>query len=189
MFNTIDSEYCILENIYDSPVHPFRQRDLAHIAGISLGMTNSILKRLAKKGWISIKKLNSRTIQYVITPEGINEVIRRSYRYFKRTIRNVVFYKDKIEEALYRARGEKVSAVFLIGKSDLEFIIEHGCSLCELHLLKFFDEKTAQDALMQGVLMVYSENFPWPGPGSGKNTLYLSQIVLHQRLDYGNQAG
>ncbi|MDR2186122.1 MAG: MarR family transcriptional regulator [Treponema sp.] len=189
MFNTADSEYRILENIYDSPVQPFRQRDLAHIAGISLGMTNSILKRLAKKGWISIKKLNSRTIQYVITPEGINEVIRRSYRYFKRTIRNVVFYKDKIEEVLYRASGENIGAVFLIGKSDLEFIVEHGCSLYELRLLKFFDEKTARDALFEGVLMVYSENFTCPGPESGKNTLYLSQIVLHQRLNYGNQTG
>jgi DNA-binding MarR family transcriptional regulator len=188
MLNTIDSEYRILENIYDAPVQPFRQRDLAHIAGISLGMTNSILKRLAKKGWISIKKLNSRTIQYAVTPEGINEVIHRSYRYFKRTIRNVVFYKDKIEEALCRARNENTSAVFLIGKSDLEFIVEHGCNLCELRLLKFFDEKTARDALFEDVLMVYSENFTHPGPGSGKNTLYLSQIVLHQRLNYGNQA-
>ncbi|MDR2021471.1 MAG: MarR family transcriptional regulator [Treponema sp.] len=189
MFNTIDSEYRILENIYDAPVQPFRQRDLAHIAGISLGMTNSILKRLAKKGWISIKKLNSRTIQYAITPEGINEVIRRSYRYFKRTIRNVVFYKDKIEEALCQARDKNTGAVFLIGKSDLEFIVEHGCSLCGLRLLKFSDEETARAALFENVLMVYSENVTCPGPESGKNTLYLSEIALHQRSAYGNQAG
>jgi DNA-binding MarR family transcriptional regulator len=189
MFNTVNSEYRILENIYDSPVQPFRQRDLAHIAGISLGMTNSILKRLAKKGWISIKKLNSRTIQYVITPEGIDEVIRRSYRYFKRTIRNVVFYKDKIEEALYQARIQNIDAVFLIGKSDLEFIIEYGCNLYELRLLKFLDEKTAGDALFEGVLIVYSENFTYPGPESGKNTLYLSQIALHQRSSYGDRVG
>jgi DNA-binding MarR family transcriptional regulator len=95
MNESIDTEFIILENIYDSSEQHTRlcQRDMAQIAGTSLGMTNSILKRLAKRGWISVKKLNSRNIQYAVTLEGINEIIHRSYGYFKRTIRNVVFYQ------------------------------------------------------------------------------------------------
>jgi DNA-binding MarR family transcriptional regulator len=71
--NTFDTEYIILENIYDSRGQNavLRQRDLALIAGASLGMTNSILKRLARKGWITIKKLNNRKIQYAVTRAGI----------------------------------------------------------------------------------------------------------------------
>ena len=60
------------------------QRDLARIVGLSLGMTNAILKRL-------VKKVNNRNIQYIVSPKGINEITRRSYRYFKRTIKNVVY--------------------------------------------------------------------------------------------------
>jgi predicted transcriptional regulator len=65
----VDTEFIILENIYDSSTQaaPLRQRDMAHVAGASLGMTNAILKRLAKKGWISVKKLNNRNIQYAVT--------------------------------------------------------------------------------------------------------------------------
>ncbi|HON14399.1 MAG TPA: transcriptional regulator, partial [Treponema sp.] len=91
----IDPELTILETIYDSSrqASSVKQRDLAYTAGTSLGMTNAILKRLTQKGWITIKKVNSRNIQYAVTPDGINEIARRSYRYFKRTIRNVVMYR------------------------------------------------------------------------------------------------
>ena len=59
-----DIEYIILENIYASArQYPtLRQRDLAQIAKTSLGMTNSILKRLSQKGLITIQRLNSRNM-------------------------------------------------------------------------------------------------------------------------------
>ena len=47
--NHEDKELEILENIYHSS-SSVRQRDLAEIVGLSLGMTNAILKRLVKKG-------------------------------------------------------------------------------------------------------------------------------------------
>ena len=101
-----DAEYIVLSNIYNSAGDqlPLRQRELAQIAGASLGMTNSILKRLTQKGWITIKRINSRNIQYAVTLEGINEIVHRSYRYFKRTIRNVVFFKDILEDGQIYAR-------------------------------------------------------------------------------------
>jgi DNA-binding MarR family transcriptional regulator len=188
---TIDTEFVILENIYDSSEQevPLRQRDLARIAGASLGMTNSILKRLVKRGWISIKKLNNRNIQYVITLEGMNEIIHRSYRYFKRTIRNVVYHKDRIDEAILTAKKNNFIAVLLIGSSDLEFIVEHACQYYGLSFLKTVDPDTASPIHEETILKVYSETIPAPGkseistrPVQGasvqQNILYLSRIIL-----------
>jgi DNA-binding MarR family transcriptional regulator len=83
-----------------------RQRDLAKIAGLSLGMTNAILKRLALKGLLTIKRVNNRNIHYIVTPTGIEAITRKSYRYFKRTIKNVVYkgrrYKQQNISALFR---------------------------------------------------------------------------------------
>ena len=64
---TIEHELEILENIYKNSkqVH---QRDLAHIVGLSIGMTNAILKRLVKKGLLKVKKVNNRNIQYIVSP-------------------------------------------------------------------------------------------------------------------------
>ncbi|MDR1948662.1 MAG: MarR family transcriptional regulator [Spirochaetaceae bacterium] len=180
-----DTEFIILENIYDSSEQavPLRQRDLAQIAGTSLGMTNAILKRLAKKGWISVKKMNSRNIQYAITLEGINEIIHRSYGYFKRTIRNVVFYKDRIDEAILKAKNRNVSAVLLIGMSDLEFILEHACQRHGLSFLKVIDDKTALQVPRKNTLAVYAETVPIADAGVKKNILYLSRMVIEKNTE------
>jgi DNA-binding MarR family transcriptional regulator len=120
----IDKEYAILENIYHQPAK-VRQRDLAHVAGISLGMTNAILKRLVGKGLVIASKINHRNIQYAVTPTGIHEIMRRSYRYFKRTIKNIVYYKEKILALVRDIRTQGYDTIALIGESDLDFIIEH----------------------------------------------------------------
>ena len=176
----VDTELVILENIYDAGLKPvpLRQRDLAHVAGASLGMTNVILKRLAKKGLITIRKLNSRNIHYAVTPDGVNEIARRSYRYFKRTIRNVAFYRDQVDSAVAGAKRRGSSAVLLIGFSDLEFIVEHACARHGLSFLKVAEGGTAAPVLASGVFPVYAEGIqpyrPTPDPAAG---LYLSRIL------------
>jgi predicted transcriptional regulator len=175
-----DTEYIILENIYDSSRQKqnLRQRDLAQIAGTSLGMTNSILKRLAGKGWISIKKLNSRNIQYAVTLEGINEIIHRSYGYFKRTIKNVVFYKDTIDEIIQKAKRKNISAVLLIGASDLDFIVEHACHHYGLSFLKSAALDTDIQRLDDHILVIFAENIPDKAYPASKNALFLSWVLM-----------
>ena len=89
-----ERELEVLKNIQQNSC--VRQRDLAKIVGVSLGMINVIMKRLVKKGWLSIKKINNRNIKYAVSTQGLDAIMRRSYHYFKRTIKNVVDYKDSI---------------------------------------------------------------------------------------------
>jgi DNA-binding MarR family transcriptional regulator len=175
----VDTEFIILENIYDSLGRntPLRQRDLALITGASLGMTNSILKRLTQKGWITIKKLNHRNIQYAVTIAGLNEILHRSYRYFKRTIKNIMVYKDAIDRVVYQAKRKNYTVILLIGVSDLEFIIEHSCYNQGLSFLKTVDAKTAQQVLEERTFGIYGETIPERAK-SPSNTLYLSHVVM-----------
>lgn len=155
-----DIELSILENIYSSSRSEGtpRQRDLAAIAGASLGMTNAILKRLANKGWIVVSRVNARNVQYAVTPDGMNEIARRSYRYFKRTIKNVVFYRDRIDHEIAEAKRRGLHTVLLVGISDLDFIVEHSCVRHGMTFLKAVDLGVAAAASYgQGVLTVYSE--------------------------------
>jgi DNA-binding MarR family transcriptional regulator len=176
-----DTEYIILEKVYDSAARkiPLRQRDLARIAGTSLGMINAILKRLTRKGWITVKKMNNRNIQYAITLDGMNEVIHRSYGYFKRTIRNVVYYKDHIDDAISKAKQTAMTAVILVGISDLEFIVEHACHRHGLSFLKIVEAGMLGDTLEDNVLTVYAENIQQTGDISPDgNVLFLSRMVI-----------
>lgn len=48
---------------------------------MSLGMTNLLLKRLAKKGLVKAQKLNWNRTRYLLTYEGAAEKTRKSYAY------------------------------------------------------------------------------------------------------------
>jgi DNA-binding MarR family transcriptional regulator len=175
-----DTEYAILEEVYNSSEHhrSLRQRDMAQTAGASLGMTNVILKRLTKKGWIAIKKLNSRNIQYAITLDGMNEIIHRSYHYFKRTIKNVVFYRESIDKAIQQAKQRGVTTVILVGVSDLDFILEHSCHRHGLSFLKTVSVISKQKNLGD-TLTVYAETIPLSRDMTSNTSLYLSRMVLN----------
>ncbi|MEA1910852.1 MAG: winged helix-turn-helix transcriptional regulator, partial [Spirochaetota bacterium] len=114
--NTYETELTILENIYVNN-GGIRQRDLAEIAGLSLGMTNSILKRLAVKGLLSIKRINNRNIHYIVTPTGIEAITKKSYQYFKRTIKNVVYYNEAIENLTADIKNKGYEGIILKGSS------------------------------------------------------------------------
>lgn len=175
IIHTEDTELAILEGIYASKlekVYP-KQRDLAYIAGASLGMTNAVLKRLAQKGWIVIQKLNSRNIRYAVTPEGANEIAKRSYRYFKRTIKNIVFYKERLEEIISNAKKKGIHTVCLFGESDLDFILEHSCSRHDITFKKF-----TEDLLPKSIdttsLFIISENCA--KTGKHVQAIYLQDV-------------
>ncbi len=104
-----------------------KQRDIAEIVGVSLGMTNAILKRLSQKGLVTIKRVNNRNLRYAVSPDGMDAIARRSYRYFKRTIKNVVYYRDAIETLVRQASRDGYETLTLVGESDLAFILEHFC--------------------------------------------------------------
>ena len=178
-YEYIDPELAILETIYDSSrqSNSVKQRDLATTTGTSLGMTNAILKRLTQKGWITIKKLNSRNIQYAITPDGINEIARRSYRYFKRTIRNVVMYRDGIDAAINKAKIRGYESVVLIGISDLDFIVEHSCLRHGLTFLKSIDLQTAQPLFSKDYFFIFSESFDNLEEINIPNSLFLFTLL------------
>jgi len=149
----LEHELEILENIYHNK-QKVHQRDLAKIVGLSLGMTNAILKRLVKKGWLKIQKVNNRNIQYIVSPKGIDEISRRSYRYFKRTIKNVVYYKEAISTLIKQVKQRGYKGLVLIGRSDLDFIMEHYCIKYRIEWIT--DETREND---QGIFYLYSENY------------------------------
>lgn len=179
---TEDTEYIILEHIYESKNNKTvpKQRDLATIAGTSLGMTNTILKRLVNKGWIKIRRINSRNIHYFITLEGINEIARRSFKYFKRTIKNVVFYRDLIEGSIQGAKNRGFRVIILVGISDLDFIVEHACNRYGLSFLKAVDFNTARAALQDDVFIILSETLHKEQVPIQSDYLELSKIIMGQ---------
>jgi DNA-binding MarR family transcriptional regulator len=154
-----ERELDLLESIYRASAPP-RQRDLARAIGLSLGMTNAILKRMARKGWLTIRKVNNRNIQYIVSPQGIEEIARRSYGFVRRTLRNVARYREVIEEMIGAAASRGCREVVLVGASDLDFILEHACARAGVKLRSTGSMPPEAAEPDGGVLVVVSERLP-----------------------------
>lgn len=124
---TNDHEFDVLAHIHQH--EQVKQRDIAGAIGLSLGMTNAVLKRLANKGFITMRRINSRNIHYLVTPSGVDVIAKRSYRYLRRTVGHIVRYKETMRATFREAaadppEGRGATEVLLIGESDLDFLVE-----------------------------------------------------------------
>ncbi len=169
----------ILENIRKRGAEStVRQRDLARLAGLSLGMTNAVLKKLAQRGWVAIRKINNRNIQYAVTPAGLEEIARRSYDLLKRTVRNVVHYKNILDDFLARLKSKGFRGISLVGSSEFDIILAH---LCQKHALAFSVSDVPTTS--EHVLTLYSEDYRREGTAEGQHRLpagafaYLDDIL------------
>ena len=172
-----EKEIEILERISRSK-STIRQRDLARIIGLSLGMTNSILKRLTNKGLLKIKKVNNRNIQYVVSPAGMEAIALRSYRYFKRTLKNVVTYKEAVDELVREIKQKGCRRLVLVGKSALDFIVEHFCDKYRIEYRNVRD-LSANPPGEDGDFLLYSENLRSPVLET-ENSESLHTLFLHR---------
>lgn len=121
-----DFLYSVNKTLQTSP--DSTQRDIAAKSGMSLGMTNSVLKRFARKGWIMVRKVNPRTIRYVLTTDGMSALEERTKSYMSRTFRNIRECTERIERTVQAAKADGCTAAVLYGESDIAFIIEYACS-------------------------------------------------------------
>jgi DNA-binding MarR family transcriptional regulator len=152
-----DREIDILSHIARGK--PARQRDLSHVIGISLGMTNVVLKRLIRKGYLVVRTVNKRKLAYVVTPAGVDAIARRSYRYLRRTVRNIVYFRSSIEVFLHDVRSRGYRGIAFAGTSDLDFIVEYACDVCGIRY--FSDDASIESAKrgLDGLFLVYSERY------------------------------
>jgi len=100
------------------------QRKISHQIGLSLGMTNIIMKRLIAKGYVKVKGLDRRRVQYILTPRGFTEKVKKTHRYLLSTIDTLKAVKDKIQDTVleYYEKGEKNFVI--LGKGELADIVE-----------------------------------------------------------------
>lgn len=137
-----NSELQLLETIYSSPdsqsspdnAKTMSQRDLARRSGLSLGMTNALLRRFVERGWVKLLNASGRTLGYALTPDGAEEIVLRSLRYFARAARSASLYRDKIDLFVRKTALDGYTALVLEGPAELDFLFDYTC---ERHGLAF----------------------------------------------------
>ena len=100
------------------------QRDMAQSLNVSLGLVNSFVRRMAKKGYFKITHLPRNRIRYILTPKGAAEKSRLTYTYIQLSLH---FYKDarqKFRNLLNDLEGQGIKKIAFFGAGDMA---EIGC--------------------------------------------------------------
>jgi len=108
------------------------QRALAARLGIALGLVNSYIKRLYKKGHIKINTLPRNRIKYIITPQGFTEKARLTYTYMNYSIQYFREIRLNIERTYDKMTSENIKSILLWGDGEIAelcFISTRGLPL------------------------------------------------------------
>ena len=146
------------------------QRDLSRHMDMSLGTINMLLRRLITKGYIRTRQLNQKKVEYILTPKGFSEKTYKSIKYTLKTIHSIGLIKARVKDILLNLYREGTRNFFIVGKSDLNILIEmvsreiplKDCSFCTLQEIPV--------TKIEGILLICKENV-------NENELVLNHAV------------
>ena len=94
------------------------QNDLASRMGVAVGLANLMMKRVIKKGYVKISKLQGRKVRYLITPKGLSEKGRLAYEFLKYSFQYYRYLREEIRGNLqpFATAGHKRVAFYGSGE-------------------------------------------------------------------------
>jgi len=132
-----EKEFAVIREISNN--HQPSQRLVAKKVGISLGLTNLIIKRLVKKGYLKVSQLNARKIQYILTPQGFAEKTKKSYLYTLKTIATLRNLKQKIQEIILNEYKNGKRKFAIQGNNELATLVEISLRNLNLQGLEYIN--------------------------------------------------
>jgi DNA-binding MarR family transcriptional regulator len=136
----------ILEKVNDESLSS--QRDLARELNISLGLANSFIKRLAHKGYVKTKTIPSKRIRYIITPQGLVEKSRLTYRYIQFSYQYYRQARQKLKDLFAALEQSGVRRVVFYGATDLAEIAYLSLQETAIELAAVADDRPNGQKLM-----------------------------------------
>ena len=135
------------------------QRELSRHINLSLGMTNMLIQRLIAKGYIRIKQLNKKKVEYILTPKGFSEKMRKSVKYTLKTINSIGLIRDSLRGIIQRLYEEGERTFTILGKSDFAHLVEMAIhEICkDEHKITHIENFT--DGNGHGVLLICKEEY------------------------------
>jgi DNA-binding MarR family transcriptional regulator len=122
---------------------------LARDLNISLGLVNSFIRRLAKKGYFKIGHLPKNRVRYILTPRGVAEKSRLTYEYIQYSFK---FYRDarqKLRDLYAELETQGVRRIVFYGADDLAEIAYISLQQSRIELVAVVDDGSIGKKFMQ----------------------------------------
>jgi len=121
----VERDLRILEVLEENP--ETTQASLAAQLGVAVGSVNWYLKRLIRKGYIKVTRLQRRRLKYLVTPEGLALKGRLTLQYMRASLRVYRELRQAARETLAEVREAGYAAVTVDGHSEAMEIFRLTC--------------------------------------------------------------
>ncbi len=118
---TAEKEFSLIRQLSQNPRRT--QRELSGDVGLSLGMTNLLLKRLARKGLVKTQQLTWNKVQYLLTPKGMMEKTRKTFNYAAWALRHLKSLVARIQGILEQEHRAGRRAFYIVAQEDADELI------------------------------------------------------------------
>ena len=95
------------------------QRSISKKIDIALGLTNSLVKKFVKKGFLKLKQAPMKRFLYYLTPQGLVEKSRLTQEYIKSSLTFFKRAKQDFEEIFNLIQKKKNQNICLIGTGEI----------------------------------------------------------------------
>ena len=158
------------------------QRDLSRQMDMSLGMVNMLVRRMISKGYIRIKQLNKKKVEYLLTPKGFSEKMRKSVKYTIKTLSSIGLIRKRLRDLILNLYNKGERTFYVLGESDLVVLVEW--TLNDLNLKECTYSRISQPPTngAKGVVLICREESSKMGDKAIKNYVDLiSELSKHQQ--------
>lgn len=119
------------------------QRDLSKRLGIALGLVNSYVKNLIKKGHITIKTIPTKRYAYYLTPKGLTEKTRLTYNLLEDYTRIYREARTNLKKLFQEIQSSGASRVVFAGADEVAEIAYITLQGTNMELVSVVDDEMA----------------------------------------------
>ena len=116
------------------------QRDLARELNISLGLVNSFIKRLVKKGYFKITHTPKNRFKYILTPKGAAEKTRLTYLYVQHSYQFYKSARQKLRNLFAELEKGGETQIIFYGAGELAEIAHISLQETSLEIVAIVDD-------------------------------------------------
>lgn len=115
------------------------QTEMANSLRISIGLLNSYIKRLVKKGYIKVANFKATNVKYILTPDGIAQKYHLTRAYMARSLDLYRKIKQAVELRIQRLKMQEVRNVVFVGAGEIAEIMYLYLGETRIELIGVYD--------------------------------------------------
>lgn len=117
------------------------QHDLAGRMGVAVGLANLYMKRVVKKGYVKITKLQGRKVRYLLTPKGFTEKGRLAYEFLKYSFQYYRHLREQFRKNLQPYALSGHNRVAFYGSGEAAELAYLSAKELGMHVVRVVDDE------------------------------------------------